>query len=182
MLPVPDPTVMDPRLRTVVIGLVDEPGHAALERAAKADALWLRSATSDEVAAVTRTSQLPVGATAGDLGLLEELVAAGAVAVECAAEGAVELAASRGLMLWCDPGQVDQAVAAGVPAARLVVEARNGATVAGEGPAAWGAVVRAVQGGATAVRTTDVRSVRRVVAVTDRLRAARTTAGAGGRR
>ena len=174
MLTVPDPTRVDATPRTVIVGLVEAAALEAVEQAATgADALWLRSATPEQVAAAIRATGLPVGVTSDDVTALEELVDAGAVALESATEGALALAAARGLTAWCRPAQGDGALARGVSVAKVVVEGRTGVTVAGDGPAAWGAVVRAVHGGATVLRTTDVRSVRRVVAVTDRLVSAR---------
>ncbi len=173
------PTLLDTQVRAVVIGVVDDASQAAIERAsAGADGLWLRSATPDGVERARRSSGLPVGATVDDLAALEELVAAGAAGVECPAQDAAELASSSGLVLWCTPRQADGARAAGVTDSKLVVEGRTGATIEGEGPPAWGAVVRAVGTGAGVVRTTDVPAVRRVVTVTDRLRAARARRGA----
>ena len=174
MLTVPDPTVVDAPRRTLVIGLVEVPTSEALQQAATgADALWLRSATPDQVAAAVRATGLPVGVTSDDVTALEELVDAGAVAVESAAEDALALAAARGLTVWCSQTQAQGALPRGVSETLIVVEGRTGVTVAGVGPAAWGAVVRAVHGGAAVLRTADVRSVRRVVAVTDRLLDAR---------
>lgn len=174
MLPALGPTLLDAHVRAVVIGVVEGSSPASVERASTgADGLWLRSATPDDVERVRRAAGLPVGVTADDVAELEDLVAAGATGVECRTDGAADLAASSGLVLWCTPAQAAAALAAGVAEAHLVVEGRSGATVPGEGPAAWGGVVRAVAGGATVVRSTDTRSVRRVVTVTDRLRAAR---------
>lgn len=179
------PLQLDTAVRTVVVGVVTGSAPAAVEHAATgADAVWLcDAAPAGQVAQLCRETGLPIGVTVDDLDLdlLDELVAAGAAAIESGSPGAVEAAAVRRLAMWCDPVQADRARQAGIPAERLVCEAAPGgtgvpgATVAGAGPATWGAVVRAVHDGARVVRTADVRSVRRVVTVTDRLRSARLT-------
>lgn len=185
MLPALGPVTIPPAGRTVVIGVPADSGRAAVERAAAgADAVWLRLPTTpDRVATLRQESGLPVGVTTDGIAGLGALVAAGAVALECGADGAFALAAEAHVAVWCAPDQAEAALRAGVPAAHLIVEGAGGgvqgATVEGAGPAAWGAVVRAVRDGALVVRTTDARSVRRVLAVTDRLRAARARADAG---
>lgn len=174
------PLQLDTAVRTVVVGLVDGSDTSSVEHATVgADAMWLRrSATPNRVAAVRRTG-LPVGVTADDVTELRDLVEAGAVAVECGAHGAVELAAAADLVLWCTAQQAEDARACGVAGSKLVVEGSTGATVEGQGPAAWGAVTRAVLAGAGVVRTGDLGAVRRVATVADRLLAARQRSAQG---
>lgn len=173
------PLQLDTTVRTVVVGMVGAVDARSVDDAlACADAVWLLEPRSaDEVTAACQRGR-PVGVTVEDLGLLEELVAAGAVAVESASPGAVDAVAHHGVALWSDPELARRAIDAGVPPERLVTERGgpgvHGATVAGVGPAVWGEVVRALLDGARVVRTTDVRAVRRVAAVTDRLVTART--------
>ena len=172
------PLQLDTTVRTVVVGV--DTGTGPVEHAASgADAVWLcDGATAGRLEQLRQATGLPIGVSVEDLDRLDELVAAGAVALESGSVGAVEAAAHQGLTLWCDPAQAEQARRAGVPRERLVCEpaaggsAVPGATVAGTGPATWGAVARVVHDGARVVRTTDARSVRRVVTVADRLRAA----------
>ena len=174
------PLLLDTTVRTVVVGVLDGIAPASMARAAAgADVVWLRSSpTPDQVGSAGRETGLPVGVT-DVTGALDDLVAAGAVAIECGSSGAVDVAAHCGLTMWCLPSQVERALAAGVPRERIISEPVGdgatvaGATIGGAGPGTWGEVVRAVQGGARVVRTTDVRAVRRVVTVTDRLLAAR---------
>lgn len=178
------PLQLDTMARTVVIGLADSLDRGCIEAAATgADAVWLRrGATVAQVSeAVERCGGRPVGITVDDLDRPIDLAAAGAVAVEVRTSDVDvdELASVRGLSLWCTPGLARRALGAGVVAERLMVEGGPwdgpgvvGSTVVGEGPSAWGAVVRAVQDGVGAVRTTEPRAVRRVVAVADRLVAA----------
>lgn len=172
---------LDPTARAVVVALVTGAGADCVTvAAAGADALWLGpTATPSEVAQVTRRVGVPVGVTVADLEGLEPLVASGAVAVESASPQIVDQVAVSSLVLWCDRAIADDAVAAGVPGPRIVCEGGgpgvHGVTVIGQGPAAWGAVVQAVQAGARVVRTTDPKAVRRVVTVTDRLLAAQRT-------
>ena len=173
------PLLLDTTDRTVVVGVLDgiAPGSMA-SAAAGADVVWLRAPSPEHVETVGRETGLPVGVT-DDVGALDDLVAAGAVAVECSSSGAIGLALRGEVALWCAPSQARQALGAGVPPERIVSEPGDrgrsvvGATVAGQGPGTWGEVVRALHGGAGVVRTTDVRAVRRVVSVADRLRAAR---------
>lgn len=171
------PLQLDTRGRTVVVGLPEGADQTSVAiAAAGADALWLRSPTAAQVAAATQHTGLAVGVTVADPGSLDDLVRAGAVAVECASTVAVDAALARHLALWCPPSQAVHAVAAGVPPERVVCEPGAtgattvpGVTVAGTGPPVWGEVVRAAMAGARVVRTSDVRSVRRVVTVVDRL-------------
>lgn len=173
------PLQLDTTVRTVVVGVLDGVAPGAMAGAAAgADAVWFLSSPSpQQVRAATGETGLPVGVT-GDAEL-QDLVSAGAVAIECGPADAVDVAAQLGLTIWCGASRVDQALAAGVPRARIVSEPGAdgstvaGATVTGAGPGTWGEVIRAVHGGARVVRTTDVRSVRRVVTVADRLLAAR---------
>lgn len=176
------PLLLDTTDRTVVVGVLDgiAPGSMATA-AAGADVVWLRSPSPEHVGTASRETGLPVGVT-DDVDALDDLVAAGAVVVECNSSGAIGLALRGDVALWCAPPQAQQALGAGVPRDRIISEPGEvgrsviGATVHGDGPGAWGEVVRAVRAGAGVVRTTDVRSVRRVVTVADRLRAARPTA------
>lgn len=176
------PLLLDTTDRTVVVGVLDgvAPGPMATASAG-ADVVWLHSPSPEHVQMASRETGLPVGVS-DDVDALDELVAAGAVAVECSSSGAIGLALRGEVALWCAPGQARQALGAGVPPERIISEPGDGgrsvagATVAGEGPGTWGEVVRAVHAGAGIVRTTDVRAVRRVVTVADRLRAARPSA------
>lgn len=180
------PLVVDTTVRTVVVGVLDGSSAAQTPSLPGADAAWLTSPTAEAVASMLDATGLPVGVTVHDPSTLDGLVSAGAVAVECGSVAALDEAAHREVALWCSPDQVDRALAAGAPPERIVCDpgdarittagATAGATVAGRGPAAWGEVARAVHGGARVVRTGDVRSVRRVVTVLDRLAAARAAA------
>lgn len=170
------PLQLDTASRTIVVGLADRLHDPTL---AGADAAWLAAPTADRVATLAGAG-LPVGVTVADLAMLGELVHAGAVAVACPDDDVVDAAVDLALTLWCSPAQAARATAVGVPPDRVVCEPGNpgtapvaGTTVAGEGPAAWGQVVRHVLAGARVVRTQDVASVRRVVTVLDRLVAAR---------
>jgi hypothetical protein len=172
------PLQLDATDRTVVVGVATRSG--TVEHAAGgADAVWLcAGATAGRVDQLRRGTGLPIGVTVEDLDGLDELVAAGAVALESGSPGAVASAIRRGLALWCDPAQAAQARQAGVPEELVICEGAPGpgvpaATLAGTGPGTWGAAARAVHDGARVVRTADVRSVRRVVTVADRLRRAR---------
>ena len=179
------PLLLDTTVRTVVVGLVDEAGPASC---AGADAVWLGSPTPRQVASTGRATGLPVGVTVEDVDGLDDLVAAGAVAVECGVPEAVSAARDLQLTMWCRSGQAERATAAGVAPEHIVRTAADvaagvvGLTVDGDGPHTWGEVVRATHAGARVVRTTDVRSVRRVVTVMDRLARARAAAGQGVRR
>ena len=174
--------LLDTTDRTVVVGVLDgiAPGSMA-QAAAGADVVWLRSPSPEHVGTARRETGLPVGVT-DEVAALDDLVAAGAVAVECLSAEALDLARLADVALWCTPSRAGQALSSGVPPERIISEPGHGATtvagatVAGEGPGAWGEVVRAVRAGAGVIRTTDVRSVRRVVTVADRLRAARPSA------
>jgi hypothetical protein len=175
------PLQLDTTVRTVVVGVVDGADLTGVAQPVNgADALWLRApCTPEQAAVVCRDGGLPVGVTVDDLEMLDELVAAGAVAIESTSPDAVAAAAARRLSLWCTPAQAHQARRAGVDGAHIVQEPGApdaggvpGTTVEGYGPATWGAVARAVHDGCRAVRTVDVRSVRRVVTVADRLLAA----------
>lgn len=175
------PLLLDTAARTVVVGVLDGAGPGA---AVGADAVWLRRPTADQVASVSRDTGLPVGVTVDDVTALDELVAAGAVAIECVSLATVDVALGRQLTMWCSPVQADRAIGAGVPVERIVCEPAEagaptvvGATIAGDGPCAWGEVLRVADAGARVVRTTDVRSVRRVVTVIDRLASARSATG-----
>ena len=175
------PLLLEAAARTIVVGVLDGSARASI---AGADAVWLDSPTAEQVASAVRDTRLPVGVTVDDVSALDGLLAAGATAVECGSPGIVEVARDRGLSLWCPATQADRAIAIGLPAERIVSELGSsggatvvGTTVAGDGPGTWGAVVRAVHGGARVVRTTDVRSVRRVVTVMDRLAVARAATG-----
>lgn len=176
------PLLLDTTDRTVVVGVLDgiAPGSMATA-AAGADVVWLCSPSPDHVETASSETGLPVGVT-DDVDALDDLVAAGAVVVECSSSGAIGLALRGEVALWCAPDQTRQALGAGVPPERIISEPGDGgrsvagATVAGEGPGTWGEVVRAVHAGAGVIRTTDVRAVRRVVTVADRLRAARPSA------
>lgn len=188
MLLAPGPLQRDATAPTVVVGLADGPGRLDVARVAPgADVVWLgRPATAAQVQEVAARSGRPVGITLDGPAPLAELRAAGAVAVELGA-GDVDLpevVAVDGLGLWCGPATARRALDAGLAPDRLIVEGgpwtgpgETGATVPGAGPSAWGAALRAVLGGAGVVRTTDVRALRRVVAVTDRLVAARREGG-----
>lgn len=173
------PLQLDTASRTVVVGLADRLHDPTL---AGADAAWLAAPTADRVAALAGAG-LPVGVTVADVAMLPELVHAGAVAVAGPEDDVVDAAADLALTLWCSSAQAAHAATVGVPPDRVVCEPGDpgtapvaGTTVEGEGPAAWGQVVRHVLAGARVVRTQDVASVRRVVTVLDRLAAAR---GAG---
>lgn len=172
-------SLLDTTVRTVVVGLLDGAGPTSI---AGADALWLPSPTPERVAATSRDTGLPVGVTLDDLGALGELVAAGAVAIECASLAAIAAARDLQLTMWCSSGQAARAVDAGVAPERIVreqgwgVATAVGVSVVGHGPGTWGEVVRATRAGARVVRTTDVAAVRRVVSVLDRLAAERSTA------
>jgi hypothetical protein len=173
------PLLLDTTDRTVVVGMLDGIAPGAMAKAAAgADVVWLRSPSPEHVGTAGRETGLPVGVT-DDVGALGDLVAAGAVAVECDAADAVDHALRNGVTLWCGPVQAGQALAAGVARDRIISEPGDGgravigATVVGAGPGTWGHVVRMLGAGAGVVRTTDVRAVRRVVTVADRLRAAR---------
>lgn len=175
------PLLLDTTVRAVVVGVLDGTGPASI---AGADAVWLRRPTADQVVATSRDTGLPVGVTVDDVAALEDLVAAGAVAVECDSPGAIDAALDRQVTMWCPPAQADRAIGGGVPAERLVRESGDagaatvvGVTIAGHGPRTWGEVAGAVHAGARVVRTTDVRSVRRVVTVMDQLTLARAAAG-----
>lgn len=176
------PLVVDTTVRTVVVGVLDGSSAAQTPSLPGADAAWLTSPTAEAVASMLDATGLPVGVTVHDPSTLDGLVSAGAVAVECGSVAALDEAAHGEVALWCSPDQVDRALAAGAPPERIVCDPGDariptaGATVAGRGPAAWGEVARAVHGGARVVRTGDVRSVRRVVTVLDRLAAARAAA------
>jgi hypothetical protein len=173
------PLQLDTASRTVVVGLADrlhDPTPAG------ADAAWLAAPTAERVATLAGAG-LPVGVTVVDVAMLPELVHAGAVAVAGPDGAVVDAAVDLALTLWCTPAQAARAATAGVPPDRVVCEPGDpgaapvaGTTVEGDGPAAWGQVIRHVLAGARVVRTTDVASVRRVVTVLDRLVAAR---GAG---
>lgn len=186
MPPALGPLPLDSMVRTVVVGVLgDGPPGEVTRWATRGDAVWLGSnPTPAQVAAVRSGTGLPVGATIEEPAQLGALVDAGIAAVECTAPAAVAAVLAADLFLWCGPEQAAQALAAGVPSERIVCEgdrvgaAQAGVTVAGDGPAAWGQVVRAVHAGAKVVRSSDVGSVRRVVAVLDRIAASR----AAGRR
>ena len=174
------PLQLDTTARTVVVGLVASADPACVEQASVgADALWFQRASTAQVADAGRRSGLPVGVTVEHLDLLAELAGAGAVAVELASADLDVAHAARldDLGLWCTPAQARRALEVGVSPDRVVTEGGGagvpGATVPGDGPATWGAVLRTVEGGARVVRTTDVAAVRRVVTVVDRLAAAR---------
>lgn len=176
------PLQLDTAVRTAVVGLTDSLAPGDIERAAVgADLLWLRRVGGSGVTEAARRSGLPVGVTDPEACSLDELIEAGAVAVERTSGDldVADLARLDRIGLWCGPDVARQALAAGVACERLVVEGASssdevagGTTLAGDGPAVWGAVIRAVLGGSVVVRTTDPRSVRRVVAVTDRLQRA----------
>lgn len=177
------PLLLDTTVRTVVVGVLDGTGPASI---AGADAVWLRHPTVDQVVATSRATGLPVGVTVDDVAALDDLVAAGAVAIECDSPGAIDVALDRQVTMWCPGPQADRATEAGVPAERVVREpgaagdaTSVGVTVTGHGPRTWGEAVRAGHGGARVVRTADVRSLRRVVTVMDRLTVARTATGRG---
>ena len=178
---------LDTAARTAVIGLVDSLDRGCIEAVASgADAVWLRcGATPAQVSEAAERGRRPVGLTVDALVRSAELAAAGAVAVEARDVDVAEVAAVRELSLWCTPEVARLALEAGVAPDRLIVEGGAwtgpgvvGRTVGGDGPSAWGAVVRAVRDGVGAVRTTDTRAVRRVVTVTDRLVAAQAAGGA----
>ena len=180
---------LDTAARTAVIGLVDSLDRGCIEAVASgADAVWLRcGATVAQVSEAAERSGRPVGITVDDLVRSAELVAAGAVAVEVRAVDVdvAEMAAARELSFWCTPDVAHRALEVGVTPDRLIVEGEAwtgpgvvGRTCGGEGPSAWGAVVRAVHDGVGAVRATDTRAVRRVVTVADRLMAAQPAGGA----
>lgn len=171
------PLQLDATDRTVVVGVVTRSGtveHAV----AGADAVWLcDDATAGRVEQLRRGTGLPVGVTVEDLDRLDELVAAGVVALETGSPDAVEAAVRHRLTLWGDPSQAARARGADVPEELIVCQGAPGpgvpaATLAGTGPGTWGAAARAVHDGVRVVRTTDARSVRRVVTVADRLRRA----------
>lgn len=147
--------------------------------------MWLAHPTPEAVADARDRTGLPVGVTVADLEALADLVAAGAVAVE-AADLPAGITWPEGLVNWCAPAQAHRALDDGVPAERIIVERIDaagpgftGATVPGEGPTAWGAILARVEAGVRVVRTQDPRSVRRVVTVADRLLEARAAALAG---
>jgi hypothetical protein len=180
------PLQLDTTMRTVVIGVADSPDDACVDLAtAGADAVWLRgAATVAQVRAAAERCARPIGVTVDDLDRAAELEAAGAAAVEVRSPDAdadvAGLGSRPGLSLWCVPDVARRALDAGVAPERLIIEGGSwdgpgvvGATVVRDGPATWGSVVHALLEGAGAVRTTDARSVRRVVTVADRLLSAR---------
>lgn len=178
------PLQLDTAAGTVVVGLADSLAPGCVERAAVgADLVWLqRAGTGAEVAEAAERAELPVGATVEEAAALDDLLAAGLAAVELrsGAADAVDAVPGSGSALWCTPGSARRALDAGIAPDRIIVEGHDGSgpglrgtTIAGDGPAAWGSVVRAVLDGTAVVRTTDVQAVRRVVTVVDRLVAAR---------
>ncbi|MCO8129016.1 hypothetical protein NHL50_17560 [Acidimicrobiia bacterium EGI L10123] len=180
---------LDTAARTAVIGLVESLDPGCIEAVAcGADAVWLRcGATIAQVSEAAERGGRPVGLTVDGLVRSAELAAAGAVAVEVRAANVdvAEMVAAPELSFWCTPDVARRALEAGVTPDRLIVEGEAwtgpgvvGRTVGGEGPSAWGAVVRAVHDGVGAVRASDTRAVRRVVTVADRLVAAQAAGGA----
>lgn len=130
----------------------------------------------------------PWGADAGGVDDVHRLADAGAVVLGLADPdpGSCAAAVERGLAVVVPAAQAERAAAL-VAADRLLVLV-DGPSVDGlpaiacldladEGPAAWGRATVALAVGVRAVRTPEPRSLRRVAAVVDRIRAAHQTAG-----
>ena len=172
------PVQLDAADSVVIFGIAEAGGLEGRPRASTScDLVWLRgTVTPEQVSVARQLYDVPVGVDVDDVDLLPELAECGAVAAELRSPNPTSftVALERGLTLWCTAADAKRAAAAGYEPSRIVVEAGAGPGVPGvtqyvDGPGGWGSVFAAVVSGARVVRTTDVRSVRRVVAVTDRL-------------